>query len=151
MGRRIERLSTMCGALTVAVEDGRGHDLDWLLDLADSGVTYRSRYLAAPEWLPVLDMLVRDDANPRSLAFQAKGLTEYIAKIESTHGRFTGDGLASAYAALRALAPADLHPESETLARTIGSLQGAAYATSDDISVKFFSHAVPRSVLSLAA
>ena len=151
MGRRVERLATMCGALTVAIEDGRDHDLDWLLDLADSGVTYRSRYLAAPEWLPVLDMLVRDDANPRSLAFQAKGLAEYIAKIEATHGRFTGDGLVSAYAALRALAPADLHPESETLAHTIGLLQAAAYATSDDISIKFFSHAVPRSVLSLAA
>ena len=74
IGRRIERLATMCSALRSAIEDGRDHDLDWLLDLADSIVTYRSRYLAAPEWLPVLDLLVRDDANPRSLAFQVKGL-----------------------------------------------------------------------------
>ena len=84
MGRRVERLATMCSALQVAIDDGRGHDLDWLLDLADSSVTYRSRYLAAPEWLPVLDMVMRDDANPRSLAFQAKGLAEYIAKLEAT-------------------------------------------------------------------
>ena len=73
MGRRVERLATMCTALQVAIEDGRGHGLDWLLDLADSTVTYRSRYLVAPEWLPVLDLLVRDDANPRSLAFQVEG------------------------------------------------------------------------------
>jgi len=151
MGRRVERLATMAGALGVAIEDGRDHDLDWLLDLADSSVTYRSRYLAAPEWLPVLDMLVRDVANPRSLAFQAKGLSEYIAKIEATHGRFAGDALAPAHAALRALKPADLDPDSAALTETLEQLQRAAYAVSDDISMKFFSHAVTRSVLSLVA
>ena len=30
------------------------HDLDWLLAFADSGVTYRSRYLASPQLIPVL-------------------------------------------------------------------------------------------------
>jgi uncharacterized circularly permuted ATP-grasp superfamily protein/uncharacterized alpha-E superfamily protein len=151
MGRRVERLATMCGAVGVAIDEGRDHELEWLLELADSSVTYRSRYLAAPEWLPVLDMVVRDEANPRSLAFQAKGLAEYVAKIEATHGRFAGETLAPAHAALRALKPADLDPESEALAQTIARLQRAAYAVSDDISMKFFSHAVPRSVLSLAA
>ena len=151
MGRRIERLATMCGALGVAIDEGREYELDWLLELADSSVTYRSRYLAAPEWLPVLDMVVREEANPRSLAFQAKGLAEYIAKIESTHGRFAGEALAPAHAALRALKPADLAPESDVLAQTLARLQRAAYAVSDDISMKFFSHAVPRSVLSLVA
>ena len=79
IGRRIERLSTMCQALQVAIDEGRSHGLDWLLEFADSTVTYRSRYLVAPEWLPVLDMVLRDEANPRSVAFQAKGLAEYIA------------------------------------------------------------------------
>ena len=103
MGRRIERLATMCGAIGVAIDEGRDHGLDWLLDLADSSVTYRSRYLAAPEWLPVLDMVVRDEANPRSLAFQVKGLGDYIAKIEAIHGRFASETLAPAQAALRGL------------------------------------------------
>ncbi len=151
MGRRVERLATMCSAVGVAIEEGRDHELEWLLELADSSVTYRSRYLAAPEWLPVLDMVVRDEANPRSLAFQAKGLSEYVAKIEAIHGRFAGETLAPAHAALRALKPGDLDPESEGLAQTVAQLQRAAYAVSDDISMKFFSHAVPRSVLSLVA
>ena len=34
---------------------------------------------------------------------------------------------------------------------TTPGLQRAAFAVSDDISMKFFSHAVPRSVLSLVA
>ena len=151
MGRRIERLSTMCSTLQVAMDEGRTHDLDWLLDLADSSVTYRSRYLAAPEWLPVLDMVVRDVSNPRSIAFQVKGLGDFVGRLEATHGPFATALLAPARAALEALGPGDLRPESDALAAAIERLQRAAYAVSDAISLKFFSHGVPRSVLSLAA
>jgi uncharacterized circularly permuted ATP-grasp superfamily protein/uncharacterized alpha-E superfamily protein len=151
IGRRLERLATMCSAVQVAMNEGRTHELDWLLDFADSSVTYRSRYLAAPEWLPVLDMVVREEANPRSLAFQAKGLAEFVAKLEVTHGPFAGQRFAPAHVALLDLRPADLHPESEVLAAVVAQLQRGAYAISDDISMKFFSHAVPRSNLSLAA
>ena len=151
MGRRVERLSTMCSALQVAIVEGRAHDLDWLVDLADSSVTYRSRYLSAPEWLPVLDMLVCEQANPRSLAFQAKGLAEYIAKLEAIYGSFAGATLQPAHATVQGLEAADLHPESSALARVIEQLQRAAHAVSDDISLKFFAHASPRSVLALVA
>jgi len=151
IGRRVERMANLCTALRVATREGRTHELDWLLDLADSSVTYRARYLAAPEWLPVLDMVVREEANPRSLAFQAKGLADFIGKLEATHGSFAGSAFAPSHAALLDLRPADLDPESETLAAVIDRLQRAAYAVSDDISMKFFSHAVLRSNLSLAA
>jgi len=150
IGRRVERLATMCSTLQVATVEGRMHELDWLLDLADSSVTYRSRYLAAPEWLPVLDMVVRDEANPRSLAFQAKGLAEFIARLEATHGEFASTILAPAHAALRALPLAELRPESAQLANVVRQLRDAAYATSDAVSLKFFSHAIPRSMLQLA-
>ena len=156
IGRRIERLCNVCMALRMACNKGQGHEaqghgLDWLLDLCDSTVTYRSRYLVAPEWLPVLDLLVRDEANPRSVAFQVKGLAEYITKLEATHGRFGGDVLAPAQALLRALDPIDLHPESPALAACLDRLQSAANAVSDELSLKFFSHAVSRSVLSRVA
>jgi uncharacterized circularly permuted ATP-grasp superfamily protein/uncharacterized alpha-E superfamily protein len=151
MGRRIERLSTLCSALQVATCEGRAHGLDWLLDLTDSTVTYRSRYLVAPEWLPVLDLLLRDETNPRSVAFQVKGLSEYIAKLELTHGRFASDVLAPAHGALCNLDAADLHPESPVLASVLEQLQRAAHAVSDELTLKFFSHAASRSVLSLVA
>ena len=117
IGRRVERLATMCSTLQVAIDEGRAHDLDWLLELADSSVTYRSRYLAAPEWLPVLDMVMRDEANPRSLAFQAKGLADFIARLEATHGAFAVDDRWRRRTRRCArCAPADLRPESEHLA-----------------------------------
>ena len=151
IGRRIERLSSLCNVLQVATNEGRTHGLDWLLEYADSTVTYRSRYLVAPEWLPVLDLLLRDEVNPRSVAFQVKGLAEYIAKLELSHGRFASDVLAPAHHALRNLSSVDLHPESEALAETLFALQRAANAVSDELTLKFFSHAASRSVLSLVA
>ena len=114
-------------------------------------MTYRSRYLVAPEWLPVLDLLVRDEAVPRSLAFQVKGLSEYVAKLEASHGRFAGDVIAPGQAALAALTPADLAPDEPALAAVIEQLQRISHAVSDELTLKFFSHASSRSVLSLVA
>jgi uncharacterized circularly permuted ATP-grasp superfamily protein/uncharacterized alpha-E superfamily protein len=151
IGRRLERLATSSQALQVAVDEGRSHGLDWLLEFADSTVTYRSRYLVRPEWLPVLDMVLRDEANPRSVAFQVKGLTDYIVRLEQTHGRFASDLLAPAQAALRGLGAADLDPDSAAMAQVLEQLRSAAYAVSDELSLKFFAHATSRSVLSLVA
>src|SRR5204863_2980398 len=60
IGRRIERLQFVCGVLLEALAGPADADLTWVLELADSSVTYRSRYMARPQWLPVLDLLVRD-------------------------------------------------------------------------------------------
>lgn len=151
MGRRIERLAWLCTALTVATRDGHAHGLDWLLDLADSTVTYRSRYLVAAEWLPVLDLLIRDETNPRSLAFQVKDLTDYLAMIEPTHGKVAIHLMVPVLQALRSLPVDELRPDSEALAQLLEQTQRAASATSDEITLKFFTHAASRSVLSLVA
>ena len=151
IGRRIERLTQLCGALEVATTEGRASGLDWLLELADSSMTYRSHYPVAPEWLPVLDLLVRDETNPRSVAFQVKGLVEYVDKLERAHGRFALDVLAPTQQALAALGAADLHPESAALAALLEQMIRSARVTSDELTLKFFSHAVSRSVLSLVA
>ena len=86
--------------------------------------------------------------NGRSVAFQMKGLTEYVARLEITHGNFASDLLAPGHAALKALRPVDLQPESVLLGEVVGELQRAAAALSDELSMKFFAHALPRSVLS---
>ncbi len=151
IGRRIERLTQLCAALQVASGEGRASGLDWLLELADSGMTFRARYTVAPEWLPVLDLLIRDETNPRSLAFQMKGLVEFVDKLERVHGRFASDVLAPGMATLQGLAAQDLHPESAALAALLEQLARAAGKTSDELTLRFFSHAASRSVLSLVA
>ncbi|HRI17289.1 MAG TPA: circularly permuted type 2 ATP-grasp protein, partial [Burkholderiaceae bacterium] len=150
LGRRIERLSQLCAAIDTATHEGRVHGPGWLLDFADSTLTYRTRYPVAPEWMPVLDLLLRDDSNPRSAAFQVKGLVEFVAKLERAHGRFASDLLMPAQDALTGLPAAELVPESGALAALVTQLETAARCTSDELGVKFFMHAASRSVLARA-
>ena len=44
--------------------------LEALLEVADSVMTYRSRYCSRFQLAPVLDLLLTDETNPRSVAFQ---------------------------------------------------------------------------------
>lgn len=143
IGRRIERLAFICLALDVALTEGRDAGLNWLLDLTDSGITYRSRYLTSPEWLPVLDLIIRDDGNPRALRFLADGVLDFLRKLQLRFGPCGGDELAVAVAALHALDPAtDLHPDSPVLARTLAGLRQAAFAVSEHLGARFFSQSV---------
>ena len=93
IGRRIERMQFQCATLQQALEMPPQGDLDWLLALADSTITYRSRYMARPEWMPVLDLLLRDESNPRSIAFQIKGLHDYLVRLEASLGPCGADVL----------------------------------------------------------
>ena len=52
-----------------------------MLEINDSVMTYRRRYFAAPQWPGVLDLLLSDDSNPRSLAFQALALGEHASHM----------------------------------------------------------------------
>jgi uncharacterized circularly permuted ATP-grasp superfamily protein/uncharacterized alpha-E superfamily protein len=84
MGRRIERgINTCRFARTFAGEDATLDDLDLLLDLADSQITYRARYLVGLAVTPVRDMVLLDAFNTRSLAFQVGTLQEHLAALPS--------------------------------------------------------------------
>ncbi len=84
MGRRIERGINTCRlARVLAADDATIDDLDMLLDLADSQITYRARYLVGLALTPVRDMVVLDPYNTRSLAFQVVTLKEHLAVLPS--------------------------------------------------------------------
>ncbi len=141
LGRRIERLLFQCLALQSALDEGVASGLSWLLELADSVVTYRSRYLSRPEWLPVLDLLVRDAANPRALAFQARGIRDFLGKLEDSFGPCGANEFVAAMAALDALDPeVDLQPESAQLHTTLAALTSACYRVNERLLERFFNH-----------
>ncbi len=141
IGRRLERLAFQCLALRVAFREGLHSGLGWLLELADSTVTYRSRYLARPEWLPVLDLLVADPDNPRSVLFQADGIHGYLVKLERVYGPCGCDEFAPMLRALTSFAPAKLDPENADLRDAIDGLRIAAFNLSDRLAERFFNHA----------
>ncbi len=81
-GRRIERgINTCRFARHFASSDAPADDLDVLLDLVDSQITYRSRYLMGVALNPVRDMVVLDPFNPRSVAFQIERLDEHLENL----------------------------------------------------------------------
>ena len=84
MGRRAERaINTARFARQFAFDAASSEDLDLLLTLADSQITYRSRYLVGPLLAPVRDLVVLDSYNPRSVAFQIAALNDHIASLPS--------------------------------------------------------------------
>jgi uncharacterized circularly permuted ATP-grasp superfamily protein/uncharacterized alpha-E superfamily protein len=141
VGRRIERLQWMCATLRQALAGPRDMDLTWLLRLADSIITYRARYMARPEWLPALDLLIRDGANPRSIAFQVSGLHDYVQRLTDLFGEFGDERFAGALATLAEIDPgADLQPGSERLAALLEGWHGASFRLAEQLSLRFFSH-----------
>jgi uncharacterized circularly permuted ATP-grasp superfamily protein/uncharacterized alpha-E superfamily protein len=87
VGRRIERsiqLVNLFRAVIVPLTPETWPMLDMLLEVCDSSMTYRSRYFTVMQAAPVLDLLMNDEANPRSLAFQVKDLAEHCAFLAKT-------------------------------------------------------------------
>jgi uncharacterized circularly permuted ATP-grasp superfamily protein/uncharacterized alpha-E superfamily protein len=87
VGRRIERsiqLVSLFRAIIVPLTAETWPMLEMLLEVCDSSMTYRSRYFTVIQAAPVLDLLMNDEANPRSLAFQIKDLSEHCAFLART-------------------------------------------------------------------
>ena len=84
MGRRVERGINICRfTRTLASGTATIDDLDLLLDLADSQITYRARYLTGLALIPVRDMTMLDPYNTRSLAFQLATIKQHLAVLPS--------------------------------------------------------------------
>jgi uncharacterized circularly permuted ATP-grasp superfamily protein/uncharacterized alpha-E superfamily protein len=84
IGRRLERAIYLTRQLRVITRPLAAADapfLDCLLEVADSSMTYRTRYYTTLQPLAVLDVLMADDSNPRSLDFQLSHLVELYEKL----------------------------------------------------------------------
>ena len=84
IGRRIERsfqLIELIRSIVVPIDPEDWPSLEMLLEVADSSITYRSRYFTVLQAAPVVDLLMNDAANPRSLAFQLKDLARHCSAL----------------------------------------------------------------------
>lgn len=84
IGRRLERALFITRQLREIARPFK--EIDWpllelMLEVADSSMTYRSRYYTTLQPVPVLDILMMDRANPRSLDFQLEHLAELYEKL----------------------------------------------------------------------
>jgi uncharacterized alpha-E superfamily protein len=84
LGRRLERAQHAAWLIrqTVAAPDARETEhMRTLLEICDSVMTYRSRYLNVFQLVPFVDLLLLDENNPRSCAFQLAAIESHLREL----------------------------------------------------------------------
>jgi uncharacterized circularly permuted ATP-grasp superfamily protein/uncharacterized alpha-E superfamily protein len=155
-GRRLERamyLTRQLREITSPLAEQDWPLLECLLEVADSSMTYRTRYYTTLQPLAVLDVLMADETNPRSLDFQLSHLIDIYPKLP----RHLPDDLDAMRTALAKLRDFDLRKlqyplpgaaavkhRSNGLAqleRFLRELENLLPAWSNNVSTTYFSHA----------
>jgi uncharacterized circularly permuted ATP-grasp superfamily protein/uncharacterized alpha-E superfamily protein len=137
LGRRIERGMMACRLTrTFASEAATADDLTTLLDLLDSQISYRARYMTGLALVPVRDLVALDPFNPRSLAFQVARIREHLAALPSLRD----DGLEEDQAVMAselAFMVSTVKAESLSPATLLG-IENRLMALSDALAARFF-------------
>jgi uncharacterized circularly permuted ATP-grasp superfamily protein/uncharacterized alpha-E superfamily protein len=84
MGRRLERAQHTLRLLRktlVQTPVELAPLLEVILEIADSSMTYRYRYLTSLQLAPALDLLLTDESNPRSVGFQLSALSDHVREL----------------------------------------------------------------------
>ncbi len=152
-GRHIERLNTLAAALALGFETGAVHDeggFDAILALFDSTITFHAQYQQQRDVPALLDLLVLDRDNPRSLGWVAQTLRGRLARLaHNTAGASPGPNLAAGLpdpaswvlADLCAAAPGGpVGQRYDTLLAQLAQCCSAAFDLSDSLSRRYFSH-----------
>jgi len=87
IGRRLERAifaARQLREVTTPLAEQDWPLLECLLEVADSSMAYRTRYYTTLQPLALLDVLMADEKNPRSLDFQLSHLLELYEKLPRT-------------------------------------------------------------------
>ena len=153
IGRRIERLVFLANAVSgfLRLESTRASgSLEWLLELTDSIITYRSRYMIQPQVLPTLDLIVFDEGNPHSVAFQLQILVRYLDNLARLLGGPRDEALRQALSRLQGFDLGRFESQSFrecricdpciALASLLGEISIAAATLSDRLAMRYFSH-----------
>ncbi len=161
MGRRVERslslLALFRATLTTSIER-EAPLLEAVLEIADSAMTYRRRYLSTLQAAPVLDLLLADESNPRSVAFQLARLAEHVEQLPRTASAARRSPeerillrMLTGVRLMDVQQETQLGPDNhrDRLDQMLIALTGDTYALSDSISQSYLSHAVASRQLGL--
>jgi uncharacterized circularly permuted ATP-grasp superfamily protein/uncharacterized alpha-E superfamily protein len=154
IGRRLQRALSLCRQLRMMAQPFS--DADWpllelMLEAADCSMTYRARYYTTLQPLPVLDLLLKARANPRSLDFQLAELAELYQKLPR-HVHADLETMRDTLIGLRRFDLGKLHyPLPNETKRTqaagfkllrsfIDDLEGVLLSWSQNLTARYFNH-----------
>jgi len=154
-GRRLERGAMLATLIRATLPAGGSDEAPlWpLLEIVDSGLTYRRRYFARASLVSVLDLIVADETVPRSLRFQLQALAAHVdglprdaAAPTPTKEQALAVRLFAAIrgADLEALCAARAAGRPEPLDLLMAETARGLAELSDTITHYYFSHAVAR-------
>jgi uncharacterized alpha-E superfamily protein len=161
MGRRIERAAaaiqllgaTLVPARPVAAPTDSQRLEEMLLEIADSSMTYRNRYLGTLEAAPLIDLLVIDETNPRSIGFQVARLADHVGHLprDESSPVLAGEERAvmAALGTLRladvtTLATADADGTRPHLGNLLTRLDASLRSITESITHRYLVHSAPR-------
>jgi uncharacterized circularly permuted ATP-grasp superfamily protein/uncharacterized alpha-E superfamily protein len=155
MGRRVERAIYVARVLLGVGDTAAANwdaSLHLALELCDSTITYRTRYLAALQAAPVLDLLLLDDTNPQSLAFQLAAVRQHLLELPARNAGPVGretlvplDVIGEAVALFDRddLRGAAITESIEEMRAQLTRTEAALQTFSDEITRAYFSHVQP--------
>ncbi|MFC5497799.1 circularly permuted type 2 ATP-grasp protein [Caenimonas terrae] len=146
-GRHLERLAFLSSALAHAFETGAVFDeggFEALVALFDSTITFHAQYQQRHDIPALLDLLVLDRDNPRSLGWVAQTLRGRLARLAgSAPGKMPEIALTvpdpQAWS-FDAICARDAEGHYANLAELLAQCTEAAYKLSDDIGARYFTH-----------
>ena len=147
IGRHIERLGFLAGALQHSFATGAVHvpsGFEALIALFDSTITFHAQYQQSREVAALLDLLVLDRDNPRSLGWVAQTLRGRLAKLAGS----APDELSEislripdpAAWALEQMCQSGADGRHALLEQLLDDCVESAYVVSDEISATYFTH-----------
>src|SRR5262245_28990279 len=152
IGRRLERtlqtIDLLHNGLASAMAE-LGPCLQVLLQIADSSITYRSRYPTVLRTQLVLQLLIADESNPRSAGFQLAALLHQIRRLQETEPGTQNspeyDLALTAVSYIRSgkmaeIARRDAAGNFPVLEELAGQLKATLWELSDSLTVRYFSN-----------
>ncbi|HXD39520.1 MAG TPA: circularly permuted type 2 ATP-grasp protein [Ramlibacter sp.] len=146
-GRHLERLGFLASALESAIETGAlFHEggFEAVVALFDSTITFHAQYQQRHDIPALLDLLVLDRDNPRSLGWVAQTLRGRLAKlVGGAPGEIADIVLAMPDPeqwSLAAMCERDAQGRYEALLELLRNCADSAYKLSDALGARYFTH-----------
>jgi uncharacterized circularly permuted ATP-grasp superfamily protein/uncharacterized alpha-E superfamily protein len=153
MGRRVERGALTLTLLQALLPPGASRvHMEALLEVADSLLTYRARYLSSLQVAPVVDLLLTDDTNPRSLAFQVAALMDHLKRLPDRSAVVRTSAERRLIALQSKLLTADIEEvcagDGSALKALLDESHDMLWQFSDDVGHTWFAHMSPSRAVS---
>ena len=162
LGRRLERAQQLTAMLRATLTRAHSSAIDSLvvesvLAAAESGVTYRRRYRGRIQIATMLELLLLDADNPRSLAYQVRQAREDLRALPDSSGTSRPQRrLEDLAGKLRRARPADLVEVNDAsllpdLRELLDEVNDALRGIAEAVEAQHFWHPAPMQALQTAA